>query len=260
MAAIDLDGTLLGRDLSISPENRRAVERLQEAGAEVVIATGRHYDSIKPFADQLSDIRWIVSVQGAEVSDVRRESVLRRVFLDEPDATEVIELGHRLGFSAIIYTPDGILTESADRRDLNFYTELTGKVPVSASRSRLLEEKIHKIVWVGEPVRISQLRNINELDTLAVQKVHTHAKLYEFMATDVDKGSALDVLVKHLGISPRDVAVFGDGENDIPMFKWAGTSVAMGHGWPRAKTSAGLVTPDGPEETALARAIEMLLG
>jgi len=52
--------------------------------------------------------------------------------------------------------------------------------------------------------------------------------------------------------------VFGDGENDIPMFAWAGTSVAMPHGWPAALKNASIVAPVGPPETALARGIEQL--
>lgn len=259
LAAIDLDGTLLGPDLTISRENRRAVESLQQAGAEVVIATGRHYDSIRPIAERLPDIRWIVSVQGAEVSNAGREAILRRVFLENADAREVIELGHQLGFSAMIYTPDGILTESVNGTDLTFYRDLTGRVPVNTDRAALLQERIHKIVWVGEPVRIANLRTISDLDTLAIQKVHTHARLFEFMPHDVNKGAALEVLAAHLGIAPQEVAAFGDAENDISMFQWAGQSVAMAHGWPAAKASAGRVTPDGPEETAFARAVEMIL-
>ncbi|MES2692576.1 MAG: HAD-IIB family hydrolase, partial [Verrucomicrobiota bacterium] len=61
LAAIDLDGTLLAPDLSISASNHRAIEQLQAAGIEVVIASGRHYSSILPLAAQLRGVKWIVS-------------------------------------------------------------------------------------------------------------------------------------------------------------------------------------------------------
>lgn len=260
LAAVDLDGTLLGADLRVSAENRRAVERLQEAGMEVAIASGRHHDSIFPYAESLPGVRWIVSAQGAEVSDKERKLVLRRVFLEESGAREVIELGHRLGFSTMIYTPGGILTESENREDLAFYNNLVGRAPLRADRARLLEERIHKIVWVGEPARISRLRDINEVDTLAIQKVHTHERLFEFMPDEVNKGAGLAALVEHLGFSAEETVVFGDAENDIPMFDWAGHSVAMAHGWPTAKARARLVAAEGPEETAFARAVDAVLG
>ena len=53
--------------------------------------------------------------------------------------------------------------------------------------------------------------------------------------------------------------MFGDVENDIPMFEWAGVSVAMAHGWPLALRKAKCVAPDGVPETALARAVDLVL-
>jgi HAD superfamily hydrolase (TIGR01484 family) len=55
------------------------------------------------------------------------------------------------------------------------------------------------------------------------------------MPAEVSKGSALATLALRLGIPPATAVVFGDGENDIPMFEWAGMSVAMPHGWPLAR-------------------------
>ena len=71
LAAIDLDGTLLGPDLKISTENRSAVRRLADAGLEVVLASGRHYRAILPYALQLPEVKWIVSSQGGETPSVR---------------------------------------------------------------------------------------------------------------------------------------------------------------------------------------------
>ena len=53
LAAIDLDGTLLAPDHTISPANARAVERLQAAGIEVVLASGRHQGTMVAFARAL---------------------------------------------------------------------------------------------------------------------------------------------------------------------------------------------------------------
>ena len=55
------------------------------------------------------------------------------------------------------------------------------------------------------------------------------------------------------------VVAFGDGENDVPMFEWAGMSVAMPHGWPLALARAKLIAPAGPPETALARGVDLIL-
>ena len=43
MLAVDLDGTLLGRDGQVSPRNLRALRASEQAGVEIVIATGRRH-------------------------------------------------------------------------------------------------------------------------------------------------------------------------------------------------------------------------
>lgn len=47
---------------------------------------------------------------------------------------------------------------------------------------------------------------------------------------NTDKGTALQKICDHLGISPKNSLVFGDGENDVSMFKKGGYSVAMANG------------------------------
>src|SRR5437764_502958 len=110
LAAIDLDGTLLGPDVTISAANVEAINTLQAMGTEVVLASGRHHHSMRSFADLLPEIRWLVSVQGGEVSDVSRKTVLQRSFLRPSDVGMVLELSETLGFSTVIYTPEAIFT------------------------------------------------------------------------------------------------------------------------------------------------------
>ena len=43
----------------------------------------------------------------------------------------------------------------------------------------------------------------------------------------VDKGSGARDFARHVGVELADLLVIGDGWNDIPMFRAAGTSIAM---------------------------------
>src|SRR4051812_2810221 len=99
LAAIDLDGTLLGPTQLISEENVRAVQDLQSAGVQVVLASGRHYDSMREYADLLHGVQWIVSSQGGEVCDLQRQTVLSRKFLPGTEAERALEVGRSMGFS-----------------------------------------------------------------------------------------------------------------------------------------------------------------
>jgi Cof subfamily protein (haloacid dehalogenase superfamily) len=261
LAAMDLDGTLLGPDHTISAANALAVRRLQAAGAQVVLASGRHYTSMYKYVALLPGVQWVVSCQGGEVSDAGRTTILSRKFLPSAEVARITEAGHTRGFSTVSYTVEGVFTDSASDFEMDFYTDLAGHRPVVLPGSELLARDIFKVIWMGEPADLSQvtLADVISPQMQTVQAVRTNARFLEFMPADVSKGFALATLASHLGIQPAAAVAFGDGENDIPMFQWAGMSVAMPHGWPLARARAKRVAPEGPAETALARGVDLIL-
>lgn len=255
---MDLDGTLLGPDHTISDANAAAVRRLQASGAQVVLASGRHYHSMHKYVAALPGIQWVVSCQGGEVSDADRTNVLSRQFLTAATVGKILEAGRVRGFSTVAYTVEGVFTDTKSELEMSFYKDLAGLSPVVLAREELLAQPIFKVIWMGEPDDLSQT-TLADVVTPFIQAVRTNKRFMEFMPAEVSKGTALDILAKRLGISPSEAVVFGDGDNDIPMFEWAGVSVAMAHGWPQARARAKLVTPAGPVETALARGVDMVL-
>lgn len=256
LAAIDVDGTLVGPALEISDANRRAIERLQNAGIEVVLASGRHYETLRSFAEALPGIQWLVSSQGGEVSDVERSRVLDRVFLKDSETHHIVGLGRKLGYNLALYTENGILVDDdADIKKL--YASFAGRPP-QFTIDQWRDERLLKIVWIGAESDIAAVGEHPEVRAIDVERVHTHHQLFEFSPHGVSKATGLASLCTHLGYRAEETLAFGDAENDLPMFSWAGLSVAMPHGWPRALKAAGMIGPPGKEETALARAIDSL--
>ncbi len=255
---MDLDGTLLGPDHAISEANALAVRRLQAAGTQVVLASGRHYNSMLKYVTALPGVQWVVSCQGGEVSDADRTTVLSRQFLQQAEVAQIIDAGSARAFSTVAYTVEGVFTDSESDFEMDFYTDLAGHRPVVLPRGELLARGIFKVIWMGEPADLSRVA-LADVTPSQVQAVRTNARFLEFMPAAVSKGAALATLAQHLGIPPAAVVAFGDGENDVPMFEWAGMSVAMPHGWPLALARAKLIAPAGPPETALARGVDLIL-
>lgn len=73
-----------------------------------------------------------------------------------------------------------------------------------------------------------------------------------------NKGHGLTALAKTVGLSPTEIAVVGDGNNDIPMFAHAGFSVAMGNASDEVKARASAVTASNDDD-GFAQAIEHLI-
>ncbi|RYD46744.1 MAG: HAD family phosphatase [Verrucomicrobiaceae bacterium] len=257
LAAIDLDGTLLGPDSTISPENLVAVDRLSREGIEVVFASGRHFKSMIPYL--LPQVKWVVSSQGAEVGTFDQSVTLRCNFLHQDDLGKMMAAVFLRPVTPVYYTRDEVFTTKTPNAHLTNYSYLSGRTPVFAEKSSILGMDVQKIIWVGESALISSLREDKSLSDSGLQAFRTEDTIFEIMPWETSKASALASLTDHLGLRPENVAVFGDGENDIPMFDWAGTSFAMAHGRQEAIARAKRVSPAASPDVAFARSVDLLL-
>ena len=73
-----------------------------------------------------------------------------------------------------------------------------------------------------------------------------------------NKGAALSEIAKLLGVPLAEIAVIGDGGNDVAMFERSGLSIAMGNASPEVQHAADLVTDSNAEE-GLANAIKRFI-
>jgi Cof subfamily protein (haloacid dehalogenase superfamily) len=73
-----------------------------------------------------------------------------------------------------------------------------------------------------------------------------------------DKGTFVHAMAKRLDLSTEAIATIGDMENDLPMFRISGLSIAMGNATDDIKKHATSVTASNEEE-GFAKAIEMIL-
>lgn len=118
---------------------------------------------------------------------------------------------------------------------------------------------IVKAIFVGET------DELNRIEPAVVKEfgqqhyiVRAADNFLEVMNAAASKGAALEILAAELGIDAEEVMVFGDEQNDIPMFKFAGHAIAMGNGSELAKSYATFVT-DTNDNDGIAKALEKFL-
>lgn len=85
--------------------------------------------------------------------------------------------------------------------------------------------------------------------------LRTDARFLELLNPKVNKGQGLKELCGRLEIEPEEVMAIGDERNDLDMFAFAGTSVAMGNGNDLVKQAADYVTSSN-DEGGIAQALE----
>ncbi|HEY5894795.1 MAG TPA: HAD family hydrolase [Chthoniobacterales bacterium] len=259
MAFIDLDGTLLGPEKLVSPENARAVERLRAAGFEIVIASGRHHQNILRMQDRIGPMDWVVSSQGAVVQHVKNNRILHELTLPTALALELMDFGRKSGLSLIGYHREGVFIEK-ESEWTDLYGQRCGWAPPLNDLVQLAGTGFQKVLLSASAARIDEI----EGELLSkfgdrVYAVETEHEVIEFLSPKANKAAGAQALIDERGILRENTVAFGDGNNDIELLEWAGFSAAMGHGWEAAKRAATVVSAPGSAGTAFARGVDAVL-
>ncbi|MEO1958910.1 MAG: HAD family hydrolase [Nautiliaceae bacterium] len=114
-----------------------------------------------------------------------------------------------------------------------------------------------KMVYLGEEKFLKEIEDfINsnfEIETKLTKDVYAPYYFLTILDKNADKASGLRELEEIMGIDKRDVVVFGDNLNDIGMFEWAGTSIAVKNALDEVKEKADVILPYTNDEDAVAK-------
>ena len=256
LVALDLDGTVLRDDLTISPRVRRALEQVIEQGIYVTLASGRGYPAMARWAQELQISVPIISYQGAEITDpVRHERLYQRTF-PAGLVGELVEFARQGDLSLTLYADNRIYVERKRHPD-EFYDKWFGlPFHVVGDLCRALPTEPIKFILIGSEAELDGIRpEVERRFGERLQIVRSHRLFLEGLPLGVTKGSALAWLAAWLHVSREETLAIGDAGNDAPMIAWAGLGVAMGNGSAEAKAVADYVAP-GVDDDGAAEALE----
>lgn len=246
LIALDIDGTVLLEDDTLSPGVVEAVAEANAAGHEVMLATGRSWDSTHTIMDRLG-IRpeYAVCSNGAVVMRRRGEgdaAEYERAHVETFDPTEVLQLlgEHLAGAHFLVELPDGTRKFTDYLDDWN----LVGANKVTFAH--LSDEPVCRVVVVA-PEQTDQdfLELVERIGLSQVSYAIGWTAWLDIAPQGVDKSTALELVRGWLDIAPERVLVMGDGRNDIEMMQWAvrngGRAIAMHQGPAEVHAAAGEV-------------------
>ena len=228
----------------------------------VIIASGRRHQNSIRFQRQLGLHGPIIACQGGLIRDGDSGNVVEAHFLPQGVAVTVIDEAEKRDLQIIYYHLDHLYVPERNNRWIDLYESRVGeRAEFLPDLKQLDGRRALKIIWYGDPELLAKTRP----EVLAhydgkVDILSTERENLEFMPRGVNKATALAKVAAELGVKQEHVLAFGDGENDVPMLSWAGVGIAMRHGNAAAIAVAGRISPEGPPETAFARAVDELLG
>lgn len=265
LIASDVDGTLLTTAHAISPAVLEAVNRAQEAGVDVVLASARGPLGMKHLLEELGNDGPFIAFQGALVGRFNpqgRLEVLHETRLDVAVARTIVEQGMAAGSTVNWFDGEDWFFSRWDaygewEAEVNNATP-TGQIgPAQMTASDALGP--HKLMLppnVDDPDLVPRIAA--NLPDGAV--AHLSGEHYlEITAPNADKSHALESLCTDRGIPLAAACAVGDGPNDVGMFDLVGTAVAMENASPEVQARATWVTASNDDD-GLALAIDRLLG
>jgi Cof subfamily protein (haloacid dehalogenase superfamily) len=253
LVALDIDGTLFDNEPAageqagvvterISPAVVEAVNRAYDAGAHVVLATGRSTFGITHVWNLLGlprDGATVLSVasngsvtfsyppveiRSTETFDASQ--IVRMLLEEVPEAAVAVEevgVGYRLNR----HFPAG---------------EITGEMRLQTV-DELVAEPVTRVI-IRDP-HSSEEEFLALAEKLGLQGTNYFigwTAWLDIAPEGISKASALAGVAEQLGVAQADTLAIGDGRNDIGMLRWAGRGVAMGQSPLEVQEAADFVT------------------
>ncbi|MCL6589700.1 MAG: Cof-type HAD-IIB family hydrolase [Firmicutes bacterium] len=243
--AMDLDDTLLDDDLTISLENRTAIQKAGQLGVKIILASGRMAQSMRPYSQELNLDQPVIAYNGALVYDVITGQALDHHPVPRELALELIPIIRGAGIHLNVYLKDELYMEELTDWGRKYAANCSVSPRLVRDLRRLVTEGPHKMLAIGTISEIERLQaRLEEHFRGQLDFTRSKPNYLEILGPGVSKGSALQRLVTRWGIDRSEVIAIGDAPNDLEMITWAGIGVAMGNAVDQVKERAGFIAPD----------------
>lgn len=274
LIALDIGGTLLSDDNTISKLNLESIKMAKQNEIKIALATAREYSSTKYISKSI-DCDYGVFSNGSHLFDLNNLKSLRSSLIQTQAVLEIYKYCKENNL--YIHLNQETCEVSDEMKYFNLKHHLLNETYPEELKSscylikNLMEyiknNIITKIVIVSEHnleehiVRLKQILNkynlfITEYNTNLYETIIDKTINYIEIGSSSDtKASGLLQLGKILNIPPEQILVFGDGDNDIEMFTTFENSVCMANGTNKAKILSKYVTTKNNNNSGVAEGI-----
>ena len=244
LAAVDLDGTLIGSDLTISDVDRAAIARAVESGIHVVLVTGRLFSASRPFAIELGLHGPLAGLQGGVVYDIDSGTLLHATPLNASVALTAYDELKPKPYDLQLYFGDALYLDHVSAASAE-YLRLSRVEPVMVPDLRSLltgaapAGELIKLLAIGAPEDVA-----GEISPLAdrlgpgANVCRSLPQYLEVTDAKADKGHAVMRIAALFGVDLAESVAIGDSDNDVPMFHVVAESFAVANATDAARKAA----------------------
>lgn len=261
MTALDLDGTTLRPDKSLSEAVRSALLQASRRGVHVVVTTGRVFSAAPEELKHMEGLEYMINSNGAVVTRLKDRKILRLSLLDPGTVDELTVFLRGKDLDVEVFTEGNAYMNESSYRKLEegraeYRSEVSRQYVLQTRKPTedilaLLHGKRERIENISlnfsdMEQREEMFRFLGKRDDVTL----TSSVWYnmEIGGRGTSKASALQYLMGLLGVKPEELMACGDSMNDARMIQLAGIGVAMENGCDEIKNMADYVTDSNAED------------
>ncbi len=277
----DMDGTLINHSSGISPANLKAIQQLQEKGIEFVIASGRDYYGVRSILDQYQIKCNAILGNGAQYCD-DKGNILMSCYMNKHVYKDVVKIFEDAHIPYMVFTTQGFYTgyephfvqnqfiERGIRRFGNCRGDYFDNGPFVASPCNHLQKIDDVDAFLQSDLEIIKVEafSLDASKIAPTKEILAHIPTISYLSSfddnvevtdeNAQKGLILEKVAKLKNIKKEDIAVLGDGMNDLTLFQHFPYSFAPANAHKEIQDLAYRVVADCQDD-GFAQAIEMIL-
>lgn len=246
LLALDIDGTILNSQEKMNSLDIETIQKVQEAGWEVVICTGRPVHAIPK--EVVLSYDYASGYNGSIVMDMKTKEKIIDIPLDKNVVYPILEglLKFKTPFS--IQTGNGqVLFNSHEQYvdTVDIGDDFKYHIKAFSSRVEIMEDldkytiyKVNLFMPDSHKEKEDVLAYLKQFEEIKV--VSGGFNVYEFNSSKTSKGKAIRKLAEYLNI--HSTMACGDSENDLSMIECADIGIAMGNAETKILEAADYVT------------------
>jgi cell division protease FtsH len=255
---LDIDGTLLNSQREISESTKNAIVEAQRRGKTIAVASGRSISGMRRTAANilLEEFGgYIIAYNGTTVLNCKSGECIYNQTISKDLIAPVFEAAKEAKVGILVYNDSKkelVLGTSLDQYSEADARECEVTVREADNFVKEIDFPINKFLLTGEPEYMKEVEKTMQSkfgSRLNVFRSDPH--FVELLPKFVDKGIAVDKLIKHLDVKKDKVICVGDSHNDLPMLRQAGLGVAMGNAQAEVKEAADFITGSNDEDGIL---------
>ena len=258
-AISDVDGTLVNHDKKLTQPTIDAVARLQAAGVPFTIISARPPSGIAFLVEALKPTGPIAAFNGGTVI-APGGAILERHTLKRSAVEQSFAIAGQSGATPWIFAEGRWHIVDSANPHVPHEVLASAQQPVVETDMTHLFDEVDKLTWVSDDHDLlldlqKQMRaHFGAIATIGMSQTY-YLDLTHPLA---NKGDGVATLARIAGVDLKDVVVFGDQYNDVPMFERAGIAICMGQAPEPVKAKATYVCLSNDED-GVANAIDTIL-